>query len=350
MGEKTRKIKIGDVEIGGGAPVSVQSMAKTDTRDVEATVAQIRRLEEAGCEIIRVAVPDRAAADAIARIKRRIGIPLVADIHFDYRLAIAALEAGADGLRINPGNIGADWKVRELASAAAARSVPIRVGANSGSISKRLLRKHGGPTAEALVESALAEISVLERAGFDAIKVSVKAADVMTTVRANRMISQKIDYPLHIGVTEAGPPDIGIVKSAIGIGILLSEAIGDTIRVSLTGDPAKEVRAGWRILGALGIRRRGVDLVSCPVCGRCRVDLVRMAKEVEEGLAGVKEPVKVAVMGCEVNGPGEAMDADYGIAFGRSGAAIFKKGRVVARVSGDGAVRTFIEEVLKDLK
>lgn len=336
-----------DVAIGGGAPVTVQSMTKTDTRDVEATVRQIRRLEAAGCEIIRVAVPDEEAAEALKAIKRSISIPLAADIHFDHRLAIKAIENGADKLRINPGNIGGREKVREVVRAAMERGVPIRIGVNSGSLERDLLRKHGGPTPEAMVESAMRHVRMLEEMGFRDIVISLKSSDVMDTIEAYRMIAGMCDYPLHLGVTESGPTLSGAIKSAIGIGALLAEGIGDTIRVSLTADPVEEVRVGYQILGALGLRRRGVNLISCPTCGRCRVNLISIVRQVEERLKGIDAPITVAVMGCEVNGPGEAREADVGLACGRGRGVIFRKGVPVERVDENRFVEVLVEHVME---
>lgn len=322
---------IGRVPIGGGAPVAVQSMTKTDTRDVSSTVAQIHLLEKSGCEIVRVAVPDREAALKLGAIKNEIHIPLVADIHFDYRLALEALAQGVDGLRLNPGNIGKKEHIARVAQAAQERSVPIRIGVNAGSLEKALLDQYGAPTPEALVESALRHARLLEEHGFQWIKISLKASDPLSTVRAYQKISQLTDYPLHIGVTEAGPPFAGAIKSAVGLGILLYQGIGDTLRVSLTSDPAMEVKAAYGILRALGLRRRGIEIISCPLCGRCATDLEPVVQKVEEVLADRPEPLKVAIMGCEVNGPGEAREADLGIAVGKGTALLFRKGEVVQK-------------------
>ena len=331
----TREITVGDIKIGGGAPVSVQSMCNTRTDDVDATVAQILRLERAGCDIIRVAVPDMTAAKALAAIKKRIHIPLVADIHFDYRLALAALDGGVDKVRLNPGNIGSTERVRAVARACEARHVPIRVGVNSGSVERELLEKYGGPTAEAMVESALNHARILEDVGFSDIAISVKSSTVSRTVAAYRLISQKCDYPLHLGVTEAGTEYLGTVNSAVGIGTLLNEGIGDTIRVSLTADPEREVEAGIAILKAAGLRSGGVKLVSCPTCGRTRIDLVALAHEVEGRLRGCRKDITVAVMGCAVNGPGEAREADFGVAGGDGEGILFQKGKIVAKLPYD---------------
>ncbi len=330
--KKTRQITLGGVKIGGDAPVVVQSMTKTDTRDVNATVRQIRRLERLGCEVIRVAVPDMVAAEAIGEITKRISIPLIADIHFDWRLALKSIEQGAHGLRINPGNIGAKWKVRELVEAAKDRKIPIRVGVNSGSLPKDLLKKYGHPTADALVEAATRQIEMLHELGFHQIKVSLKGTDVPLTVNAYRLFSSRFDYPLHIGITEAGPPPLGIVKSAVGLGILLSEGIGDTIRVSLTAPPYDEVRVAYEILSTLGIRKHGINLVSCPTCGRCTVNIQGIARKLQKRIEGIEKPLTVAVMGCAVNGPGEAREADLGVAGSKGEGLLFKKGKVVKKV------------------
>ncbi|MBM3306168.1 MAG: flavodoxin-dependent (E)-4-hydroxy-3-methylbut-2-enyl-diphosphate synthase [Candidatus Aminicenantes bacterium] len=344
---KTRQIRIGGVAVGGGAPVIVQSMTKTDTRDAAATVAQVRRLERAGAEIVRLAVPDRAAAKAFKEIKKKTGVPLVADIHFDHRLALAALEAGADGLRINPGNIGARERVSEVVRAARERRVPIRVGVNSGSLEKDLLARHGGATAEAMVASALRHIRMLEDLDFRLIKVSLKASDVPRTLRAYRLLAKEVDYPFHAGITEAGRLLAGSVRSSVGLGLLLGEGLADTIRVSLTAPAEREVEVGWMILQSMGLRSRGVNLVSCPTCGRSQADVMRIAGRVEKAVAGLRTPMTVAVMGCAVNGPGEAREADIGLACGRASGVIFKRGKVLRRVSGPRMVDEFIAEVLK---
>ncbi len=328
----TRRITVGNVPVGDGTPISVQSMTNTDTRDVGATVAQIRRLTLAGCEIIRVAVPDMASAAAIAEIKNQIDIPLIADIHFDYRLAIAAAKAGADGLRINPGNIGGKKKIRAVIDAARDHGIPIRIGVNAGSLEKDILKKNNGVTAEGLVKSAVRQIDLMDSLGFSDLKIAIKSADVPMTVDAYRQLAARCDFPFHVGVTEAGGLYSGIVKSAIGIGMLLAEGIGDTLRVSLTRDPVEEVRVGFEILKALGIRQRGPDIISCPTCGRCRINLFAVAEEVEQALMTHTAPLRVAIMGCVVNGPGEAREADVGIAGGEGEGVLFKKGTVVKRV------------------
>ena len=342
---------MGDVKIGGGAPVVVQSMTNTDTRDVEATVRQIERLAEAGCEVVRCAVLNQDAAAALGEIKKRVSLPLVADIHFDHRLALTALKAGVDGLRINPGNIGEKKKVVELVKAAKARRVPIRIGVNSGSLEKKLLEKYGRPTPEALVESALGHIKILEDLDFTDIKVSIKASDVPTTIDAYRLMSKTAKYPLHIGVTEAGTLFSGTVKSAVGLGILLYEGIGDTVRVSLTADPVEEVRVAWEMLKALKLRQRGVNIISCPTCGRTQIDVIGLALEVEKRLMHIRKPLDVAVMGCIVNGPGEAKHSDVGIAGGKGRGILFRHGKVVKRLSeaelADALVAE-VEEVAKE--
>jgi (E)-4-hydroxy-3-methylbut-2-enyl-diphosphate synthase len=342
---KTRRVQIGRVPVGGGAPVAVQSMTTTDTRDPDATVAQILALERAGCEIVRVAVPDKTAAEALPSIKARIHVPLVADIHFDYRLALAALEAGVDKLRLNPGNIGSEERVRIVAREAKSRGVPIRVGANVGSLSKEMLRKYGEPCAAALIDSAVDEIHVLEDLDFHDIVVSVKASDVEMALEAYTGIAERIPYPLHVGITEAGTTWAGTVKSAVGLGAILSRGIGDTIRVSLATDPVEEVKAGFEVLKALGLRMRGPILVACPSCGRADVDIVGLAEEVERRLAAYPVPVKVAVMGCAVNGPGEARMADLGVACGKGMGLVFKRGRIVASLPEAELLEGLMKEV-----
>lgn len=343
--KKTRKIYVGQVPIGGGAPVAVQSMTKTDTRDVPATVRQIRRLQKAGCEIIRLAVVDMEAAEALGRIRKAVTIPLIADIHFDYRLALEALEAGVDGLRINPGNIGERSRVRKVVEAARQRQVPIRIGVNAGSLEKHLLKKYGHPTAEALVDSAAGHIRILEDLHYTNIKVSLKASNVPQTVAAYRLFSKRFRYPLHIGISEAGPVFTGTIKSSVGLGILLSEGIGDTMRVSLTADPVEEVRVAWEILKSLGVREHGPAIISCPTCGRCQIGLRNIATEVEKKLQRLDAPLKVAVMGCVVNGPGEAREADIGIAGGKGVGILFKKGQVVRKVRESELLQTLLSEL-----
>lgn len=334
----TRQILVGGVPVGGGAPVTIQSMTNTRTDDVQATVDQIRRLEEAGCQIIRVAVPDMAAAKAVGAIKAGIHIPLVVDIHFDYKLALACVEEGCDAVRINPGNIGGEDRVKAVAEACKARKLPIRIGVNGGSLEKPLLAKYGGVTPEALVESAFGHIALLEQYDFHDICVSLKSSSVVTTMAAYRLMSEKSDYPLHLGVTETGTTRMGTIKSAIGIGGLLALGIGDTLRVSLSADPVEEVYAARDILKAAGVRKEGAELVSCPTCGRTRIDLISLANEVEQRLKSVNKPITVAVMGCVVNGPGEASAADCGIAGGVGEGLLFKKGQIVKKVPQDQLV------------
>lgn len=318
--------------MGGGAPVSVQSMTNTDTRDARATLAQIRSLSREGCEIARVAVPDAEAARAFRSIRARSPLPVIADIHFDHRLAVACADAGADGLRINPGNIGGERNTLEVLRAARANRAAVRIGVNAGSVEKDLLAKYRGPTAEALVESAARSLRICEKARFRNLKFSLKASDVNTTIEAYRLFSRRFDYPLHIGVTEAGTLFSGTVKSSVGLGVLLSEGIGDTLRVSLTGPPEEEVRVGWQILKSLGLRRRGPEFVSCPTCGRVAIDIVGIAAEVERRLSDLAAPLRIAVMGCAVNGPGEAREADVGVAGGKGEGVIFVKGKIVGKV------------------
>jgi len=348
--KKTKAVYVGKVKIGAGAPVAVQSMTNTDTRDVDATVAQIQRLAAAGCEVIRVAVLNKAAAAALGNIKARIDIPLVADIHFDHRLALTAIEKGVDGLRINPGNIGERAKVEELVQAAKEKKVPIRIGVNSGSLEKGLLEKYGRPTPEALVESALGHIEILEDLDFTDIKVSLKASDVPTTLDAYRLMSKRSRYPLHIGVTEAGTLFSGTVKSSVGLGILLHEGIGDTMRVSLTADPVEEVRAAWEMLKALKLRERGVNIISCPTCGRTQIDVIGLAMEVERRLSHITTPLDVAVMGCIVNGPGEAKQADFGIAGGKGRGLLFRRGEVIRKLREDELADALVAEVESSVK
>ena len=340
-----KQINVGGVLVGAGAPVSIQSMCNTRTEDVAATVAQIRRLEDAGCEIVRVTVPTTEAAEAVRAIKEQISIPLVADIHFDYRLAVAAAEHGADKIRINPGNIGGELNVKAVVDACKAHHVPIRIGVNGGSLEKELLRKYGHVTAEALVESALGHIRLLEKYDFTDICVSVKSSDVPMNMAAYRLLRERVDYPLHLGVTEAGTPSMGILKSAIGIGGLLCEGIGDTMRVSLTADPVEEVYAAKRILQACGIRKSGVNLVSCPTCGRTSYDMIPLAEEVEKRLADCKKNITVAVMGCVVNGPGEALSADVGIAGGKGEGLLFRKGEIIKRLPENELIDALMKEI-----
>lgn len=341
----SKELHIGTVKVGGGAPISVQSMTNTDTRDIKATVYQINELEETGCEIIRVAVPDMEAAEAIIGIKKGIHIPLIADIHFDYRLALASLKAGVDGLRINPGNIGAQDRVKAVVLAAKERQIPIRIGLNAGSL-PRSFHPEMNPS-QRMVEAAMEEIHLLESLDFDLIKISLKAYDVPTTVETYRAIADRVPYPLHVGITEAGTPRTGIIRSSVGIGTLLYSGIGDTIRVSLTAHPREEVFTGYEILKSLGLRERGPLLVSCPTCGRTEVDLISIASLVEKELMRIKKPIKVAVMGCAVNGPGEARDADIGIACGKGKGILFKKGEKIAVIDEKDLVRTLMIEIEK---
>ncbi len=345
--KKTKQLFIGSVPVGGNAPISVQSMTTTFTQDVASTVIQIKRLENAGCEIIRVAVPDLESAQAIAAIKKQIKIPLVADIHFDHRLAIAAAKAGADALRINPGNIGNKTKVAEIVHCAKDMNIPIRIGVNSGSVEKDLLKKYQKASAEAMVASALRHIELLHAMDFHSIKISLKASDVARTVQAYQIFAARSDIPLHVGVTEAGGLYSGIVKSALGIGMLLNEGIGDTIRVSLTRDPVEEVRVGFEILKALNIRQHGPDIISCPTCGRCNINLFEIADEIEKALLTKSVPVKLAIMGCVVNGPGEAKEADIGIAGGDGTGILFKKGKVIKKVPENQLVEVLLAEIEK---
>jgi len=342
---KTRTIYVGKVPVGGGNPIVVQSMTKTDTMDVKSTVKQIKSLESRGCEIIRLAVPNMEAAKVLGTIKKSITIPMIADIHFDWRLALEAIDQGVDGLRINPGNIGAKWKVKEVVTAAKDKGIPMRIGVNAGSLERELLKKYGHPKPEALVESAVRNIQILEEMDFTHLKVSLKGSDVPTTVEAYRLFSEKYDYPLHIGISEAGPPSIGIIKSSVGCGILLSEGIGDTVRVSLTAEPEEEVRVAYEILKSLGLRKKGVEIISCPTCGRCRIDLRGLATEVEYRLREIDKPLKIAVMGCVVNGPGEAREADLGIAGGKGIGILFRKGRVIKKIKEKDLLDELMNEI-----
>jgi len=354
---KSRAVKVRNIQIGAGAPIVVQSMTKTDTTDVEGTIKQIEELVAAGCEIIRIAVPDKDAAIALREIRKRTDAPLVADIHFHYKLALMALEAGVDKLRINPGNIGSIERVKEVVRAAESQRVPIRIGVNGGSLEKDLLQKYGSATPEAMVESALRHVRILEDLGFSDIVISLKASDVHRTVAAYRLIASKVDYPLHLGITEAGTPFSGTIKSAIGLGILLHEGIGDTIRVSLAAEPVEEVRVAWEILRSLELRRRGVTVVACPTCGRLDTDnFVEIVTEIERRLAHVEEPLHLSIMGCAVNGPGEAHESQLGVTFGRQVGMIFKNGVPMRKVAASEIVDEFVKEVellrkeLKEIK
>ena len=346
---KSRQLKLGNMFIGGDAPISVQSMTNTKTENVEATVNQIRELTALGCDVIRCAVPDLRAARALAAIKEQISIPLIADIHFDYKLALEALDSGVDGLRLNPGNIGGEDGVAQVIEKASVHNIPIRIGVNAGSLPKDILLKYGHPTPEALVEAAWRHIKILEKLDYQNIKISLKAHDVPLTIAAYRLMAEQCDYPLHVGITEAGTVNSGIIKSAVGIGALLAEGIGDTIRVSLTGDPANEVRVAYQILKALGLREYGPTLISCPTCGRTQINLEKLALEVEKRLENIKDPITVAVMGCVVNGPGEAREADIGIAGGISEGLIFKKGKIIKKVSEEEIIDALFAEIDKIL-
>lgn len=344
--EQTRVINIGDRKIGGGNPILMQSMTNTPTEDVEATVAQILRLEKAGCEIIRCTVPTMEAAQALAKIKERIHIPLVADIHFDYKMAIAAIENGADKIRINPGNIGGKEKVESVVAAARERDIPIRVGVNSGSLERELVEKYHGVTAEGIVESALDKVGIIEDCGYDNLVISIKSSDVMMCVKAHELLAAKTSYPLHVGITESGTVTSGNIKSAVGLGIILNQGIGDTIRVSLTGDPVEEIRSAKLILRTLGLRKGGIEVVSCPTCGRTKIDLIGLAEQVEEMVQDIPLDIKVAVMGCAVNGPGEAKEADIGIAGGIGEGLLIKRGEIVRKVPEQELLHTLREELL----
>lgn len=341
----TRKVKVGNIYVGGDAPITVQSMTNTDTRDIKATVAQINELIKAGCDIIRCAVPDMEAAIAIKEIVKQIDIPLVADIHFDYRLALESINNGISALRINPGNIGSLDRVELLAKSAKEKDIPIRIGVNSGSLDKSLLAKYGKVTSDALVESALSHINILEKVNFNDIIISIKSSDVPMMIDSYRLMSKKTDYPLHLGVTEAGTIWRGSIKSSVGIGALLSEGIGDTIRVSLTGDPLEEIKVGKEILKSLGLIKGGIEFISCPTCGRTQIDLINIAKEVEDRISNLNKDIKVAVMGCVVNGPGEAREADIGIAGGNGEGLIFKKGEIIKKVKENELVEALIKEI-----
>ncbi|MFZ5966550.1 MAG: flavodoxin-dependent (E)-4-hydroxy-3-methylbut-2-enyl-diphosphate synthase [Bacillota bacterium] len=344
----TRAVFCRDIQIGGGSEITIQSMTNTDTRDVHSTTEQIKRLEEVGCEIVRIAIPDFEAAEAVRAIKENIKIPLVADIHFDYQLALRCIENGIDKLRLNPGNIGGTERVKKVVEKAREREVPIRIGVNSGSIDKKILDKYDGHiTAEAMVESAMEHIEILENLNYSNVIVSLKASDIHLTVEAYRLMSEKTDYPLHIGVTEAGTLWSGTIKSSIGIGALLLDGIGDTIRVSLTGEPVEEIKVGREILKSTGLRHFGLNLISCPTCGRCQIDLIDIANRVEAKLRNIDKPITVAIMGCAVNGPGEAREADIGIAGGKSSALLFKKGQIIKKISESEIERVLLHEIEK---
>ncbi|SDY90749.1 4-hydroxy-3-methylbut-2-en-1-yl diphosphate synthase [Tindallia californiensis] len=343
--KNTKSIYVSDLKIGGNSPVSLQSMTNTDTRNIDETIKQIKELESIGCQLIRVAVPDNEAAEALKKIKKSISIPLVADIHFDYRLAIKAVRMGADKLRINPGNIGDFDKVKKITSVCKEYEVPIRIGVNGGSLEKKILKKYGGPTSEAMVESCLNYIWKMEDIDFTNIIISLKSSDLQTTISAYRSISKQVDYPLHIGVTEAGTVETGTIKSAIGIGSLLIDGIGDTARVSLTSSPTNEIQVGKRILASLGLLNNKIQIISCPTCGRCQIDLIYLAEEIEKAVYMIPKSITVAVMGCAVNGPGEAREADLGIAGGKGSALLFKKGKVIRKLAEDEIIPELIKEI-----
>ncbi len=343
----TRQISLGSVKVGGGSPITVQSMTKTDTRDIRATIEEVKRIELAGCDIVRLAVPDMDAARALGTIKSQVAIPIISDIHFDYRLALEAIDQGVDGMRINPGNIGSRVRIKAVVDVVRERKIPIRIGVNSGSLEKDILKKYGSPTAEALAESALRHVQILEDMDFRDIKISVKSTDVMKMIQSYRIIAEKTDYPLHLGVTEAGTIKMGTIKSSIGIGTLLAEGIGDTIRVSLTGDPVEEVSVGIDILRSLGLRKNGVEIVSCPGCGRLEIDLMKLVREAELRISNIDlaRPVKVAILGCVVNGPGEASEADIGIAGGRGKGMLYRDGRLVRSFKESQLVDELVKEL-----
>ncbi|MCH7948956.1 MAG: flavodoxin-dependent (E)-4-hydroxy-3-methylbut-2-enyl-diphosphate synthase [Candidatus Dadabacteria bacterium] len=348
MERNTRQIELGGIKIGGGAPITVQSMTKTDTRDIPGTVAQIKSLEKAGCDIVRLAVPDMDAAKSLGEIKKQTNIPIISDIHFDYKLALEAVKQGVDGMRINPGNIGSKYRIKAVVDAVRERGIPIRIGVNSGSLEKDILKKHGSPTAEALAESAFRHVEILEDLDFRDIKISVKSTDVKKMIASYRILAERCEYPLHLGVTEAGTYEMGTIKSSIGIGTLLADGIGDTIRVSLTGDPVDEVIVGFNILRSLGLRRNGIELISCPGCGRLEIDLMKLVKDVEDRIADINlpRPIKVAILGCVVNGPGEASEADIGIAGGKGKGMLYKDGKLVRSFKED----QIVDELVKELK
>lgn len=344
----TRQVMVGNVKIGGNAPIAVQSMTNTDTRDAESTIDQINRLTHAGCDIVRIAVPDLTAAKNIGKIKKKITIPLVADIHFDYRLALEAINQGIDAIRINPGNIGNIEKTKAVVEACKINNIPIRIGVNGGSLEKKLLEKFGGATPEAMVESAFTHIKILEDLNFNDIVISLKSSDILTSVAAYRLMSSKVDYPLHLGITEAGGIKKGTIKSSIGIGSLLVDGIGDTIRISLTGDPVEEVNVGKEILRSIGLLNDRIKIVSCPTCGRCQIDLIKLAGQVEKKIEHIEKNMTVAIMGCAVNGPGEAREADIGIAGGDGIGLLFKKGEIIKRIPQEEIVDTLLDEILKN--
>lgn len=344
---KTRKVKIGDIFIGGDAPISVQSMTNTDTRNTEVTIAQIKKLEKVGCDIVRIAVPDIIAAKNISNIKKGVSIPMVADIHFDYRLALEAIKQGIDAIRINPGNIGNEDRTRQVVEACKKNNIPIRIGVNGGSLEKEILEKYNGPTTEAMVESAMKHIKILENLDFYDIVISLKNSDIRKSVKAYRLMSEKVDYPLHLGITESGGIKKGTIKSSIGVGSLLVDGIGDTIRISLTGDPTEEVKVGKEILRSIGLLNDKIKIVSCPTCGRCQINLIELANQVENKIEHIKKDITVAIMGCAVNGPGEAREADLGIAGGTGIGLLFKNGEIIRRVPQENIVDELINEIDK---
>ncbi|OGD14197.1 4-hydroxy-3-methylbut-2-en-1-yl diphosphate synthase [Candidatus Atribacteria bacterium RBG_19FT_COMBO_35_14] len=345
MRKKTRSVKVGNLEIGGNAPISVQSMTNTDTKNISDTVSQIKRMEKEGCELVRVAVPDLESCYSLPLIKKEITIPLVADIHYNYKLALKSIEFGVDGLRINPGNIGNSEKIKLVIKSAKKMDLPIRFGINSGSLDKNILKKHKKVTPQALIESAVNVIKILDELNYHNVIFSIKSTDIINTIEANNIFSSKYDYPLHLGITEAGPPFQGIIKSSVGIGALLFQGIGDTIRVSLTGDPVEEIKVGYEILKALHLRQRGINLISCPTCGRCKVNLISIVKKIEKQISTVNKPLTIAVMGCMVNGPGEAKEADIGVAFDKDKGVLFKKGKIIAKSSDKIIIKRLLEEV-----
>jgi len=345
MRRKTRSVKVGNLEIGGNAPISVQSMTNTDTKNISGTVSQIKRMEKEGCELVRVAVPDLESCYSLPLIKKEISIPLVADIHYDYKLALKSIEFGVDGLRINPGNIGNSEKIKLVIKSAKKMDLPIRFGINSGSLDKNILKKYKKVTPQALIESAVNVIKILDELNYHNIIFSIKSTDIINTIEANNIFSSKYDYPLHLGITEAGPPFQGIIKSSVGIGVLLFQGIGDTIRVSLTGDPVEEIKVGYEILKALHLRQRGPNIISCPTCGRCKVDLNKIVTKLERQIRNINKPLTIAVMGCMVNGPGEAKEADIGVAFDKEKGILFKKGKIIAKSSDKIIIRRLLEEI-----
>ena len=345
MRRTTRSVKVGHLEIGGNAPISVQSMTNTNTKNISETVSQIKRMERVGCELVRVAVPDSESCCSLPLIKKEISIPLIADIHYDFKLALRSIECGVDGLRINPGNIGNDEKIKLVIKSAKKMNLPIRFGINSGSLDKNILKKYKKPTPQALVESAVNVIKILDELNYHNIIFSIKSTNIINTIEANNIFSSKYDYPLHLGITEAGPPFQGTIKSSVGIGSLLFQGIGDTIRVSLTGDPVEEIKVSYEILKALHLRQRSPDLISCPTCGRCKVDLSKIVKKVERKIRNINKPLTIAIMGCMVNGPGEAREADIGVAFDKKNGVLFKKGKIIAKYSDKIIIRKLVEEI-----